>query len=63
MRRIPRSTRYAVEKKRTNYAVIDTTVEGKRGREVDSFNSKKEALQKCRDYNRYQAEYEEGTKD
>jgi hypothetical protein len=51
-----------IEKKRVNYVIVDTTVEGNKGREVEKNLSRKSALQKCRDFNRYIADHEEGMK-
>ena len=59
-KRIPR--RYVIEKKRVNYVIVDTTVVGNKDREVEKNLSRKAALQKCRDFNRYIADHEEEMK-
>ncbi len=59
MKRRPLPRRYVIEKKRVNYVIVDTTVEGNKGREVEKNLSRKAALQKCRDFNRYIADHEE----
>ena len=51
------STRYKVEKARTQYRIIDTESEA-RSKVVETFPSYKKAADKCRQFNKYIAEWE-----
>jgi|TARA_Y100000034_G_C6868659_1_gene396230 hypothetical protein len=52
------SNRYKVEAKGQQYVIIDTKASSKRYREIETNKSRRVLLEKCREFNRYVAEWD-----